>query len=485
MGKWEEIHTLRLQGLGIKAIARKLGISKHTVRRALQSDSPPEIKRKRTSFSTLQLFEKAITTFRDQKLIGTRILHELRKLGYSGSQATLYNYLNMLKKEESTHKIKERYETQPGQQGQFDWSYYTVGLGGQLAKIVVFCLILSYSRRKFYFPSLNETQLSVFEAIEKGLWWFGGAPKELLIDNARVFINNPHPTHFTWNAHFLEFCSYYHLKPVACKIRRAQTKGKVERPFFYLENHFIKGRTFTHFEDLSRKLFDFSCELDIMTHCTTGFRPIDRFEEEKELLIQLPPKTFMGTFELIRKVSWDCLVSIGGTRYSVPYRFAGKQVWVKVSQGRNLLIFSLAGELIASHPIASKNTTVINKSHYEGLRKQTPKALSLLKKSFLEQFPESSLFLEKLLAQYKFHPHRHLKEILELTNFYPKEKIVEAMGVACEYNTFSHSFIKGILREKDLLQEPLTSPMCLENAPKLNIKRELTTYQKFLEEEEE
>ena len=48
--------------------------------------------------------------------------------------------------------------------------------------------------------------------------------------------------------YFLEFCGHY-IKPVACKVKRPKTKGKVERPFYPLEQHFIKGREFESFEE--------------------------------------------------------------------------------------------------------------------------------------------------------------------------------------------------------------------------------------------
>ena len=43
---WAEIRRLhRAEGMGVKAIARKLGISKNTVRRAVASDRPPQYRR--------------------------------------------------------------------------------------------------------------------------------------------------------------------------------------------------------------------------------------------------------------------------------------------------------------------------------------------------------------------------------------------------------------------------------------------------------
>ncbi len=50
-----------------------------------------------------------------------------------------------------------------------------------MVKVTVFCLTLAFSRRKFYWPGLNEIQASIFEAIESALHHFGGSPKQLLV----------------------------------------------------------------------------------------------------------------------------------------------------------------------------------------------------------------------------------------------------------------------------------------------------------------
>jgi transposase len=50
-----------------------------------------------------------------------------------------------------------------------------------------------------------------------------------------------------WNPKFLEFVCYYGIQPKACLPGRPETKGKVENPFFYLQEHFIKGGKFNSF----------------------------------------------------------------------------------------------------------------------------------------------------------------------------------------------------------------------------------------------
>lgn len=481
---WTTIRYLKAQGLGTRSIAKEVGVSRNTVRKALKGDGPPRYRRTTKPNPQLEPFKEAIRRMLiEQGFIGTRIIRELRQRGYQGSPAALYRYLATLKQELPGGKTSLRYETPPGHQAQFDWSPYTVEIGGSITRVVVFCLTLSYSRRKHYWASLDERQVSLFEALEEGFWHFGGVPKELLVDNARAMVLNPSPSRFQWNPHFLELCGHYRVRPVPCRVGHPQTKGKVERPFFYLEQHFIKGNSFHSFAHFCQELARFQAEvLDVVVHHTTQERPIDRFQNEQPFLTPLPEGRFVSTREELRKVSWDCLISFVGSRYSVPYQYAGKEVWVRASQGATLQVYSQRGELIATHPLSrKKGVTVLIEGHYAGLRKGTSRTRVLLELAFLELFPDQGSFLEKLYAQHKFNHIYHLKPILELAELYPKEALRGAFALAHQYNTFSHHFIRGIL-ERELPRElPLErGPTTLWNLPALAVRRGLDSYQQLL-----
>jgi len=478
--EWTTIRCLKAQGVSNRAIAKQLGISRNTVKRALKEDDPPRYQRRTKPNLQLKPFEDQIQVMLRKGLIGTRILRELRTLGYKGSQAALYRYLAKVKVDDAT-KVTERYETAPGEQAQFDWSSYTVELGEALTPVTVFCLTLGYSRRKFYWASLDQTQGSIFEALEEAFLYFRGVTKKLLVDNPRAFVLDPRPGRFQWNPRFLELCGHYRVEPVACRVGRARTKGKVERPFYYLEEHFIKDQRWESFDHFCAELARFVREeLDMLVHSTTQERPIDRFEEERRCLTPLPAGRFVSTREEFRKVSWDCLVSYGGSRYSVPYRYAGKHVWVRASQGTRLEVYDQQGHLIVTHQLSPrKGVTVLVQAHYEGLRR-APKTRVLLEQAFLARFPGYGWFLDGLYAQYKGNAVGQLRFIVELADLYPHEAFARALEIAGKYHTFSHRFLRGLLEhDQPALIEPGPTP--IHGLPDVDVHRDLSTYQQLLQ----
>jgi transposase len=486
---WTTIRYLNAQGVGIRAICRQLGVSRTAVRHALRSEGPPRYQRPARPNPQLAPYEGQIHTwYFGQHLIGSRILRELRKLGYRGGPTALYTYLKALQTAVPSSKATVRFETPPGRQGQFDWSPYTLEIGGELTKVIMFGLTLGYSRRKHYTYSLDETQASIFEAIEAGFHHFGGAPKELLVDNARALVTDSNPKHFRWNPQFLELCGHYRVQPRACRPYRAQTKGKVERPFFYLEEQFLKGRSFASLLDLHYQLARFEeDDLDVYVHSTTQERAIDRFQVELPHLTPLPEQRFVGTLALSRKVSWDCLVSFRGSRYSVPAVYAGKRVWLMVSRGTHLLILDAQRKIVAEHALSQRHgTTVLVQEHYATLRRATGRTTVVLAEQFLARFPRQQAFLEGLVAQHKLNPADHLRPILELADVYDTASLEQAFATAQTYNTYSKTFVRGILEQEGIALSAAAEPIVRNNDGRLGMTlplvcADLGVYQRVLE----
>jgi transposase len=481
---WTTIRHLHVQGKSIRRICRELHLSRKAVRRALRSPEPPRYRRRPMVNAHLAPFLPLIQQMTvDEHLIGSRVLNEIRARGYEGSAAAFYRTWARLRPTQPDPRVTERFETAPGEQCQFDWSPYSILLGGAWTRVIVYNTVLGYSRRQFNWPSRDETAASIYEAFEEAFWHFGGVPKHALVDNPRAFVIDARPAEFQWNPQFLALCGYYRVEPQACRVRRPRTKGKVERPFYYLDNHFIKGNSWTDFETFGRDLMRFTLDvLDVREHLTTHQRPIDRFAEEVPSLTPLPATRYLGIHALTRKVSWDCLIPYAGSRYSVRCVYAGKRVWVRVSQGVRLEALAPTGDVIARHALSeTKGATVIDPAHYEALRKDTPHTRVVLVEAFQRRFPDQQAFLDGLLAQQKFGLVRHLRGILELAQHYAPEAMRAAFRTADTYNTYSLQFIRGVLQHDAL---PTTTPATLATTrrpvPRLEVKRDLRTYQALL-----
>jgi transposase len=483
--QWTMIRYMRSQGRSIRQIAAEVGVHRKTVRRALASESRPKYKarlpRRNEELETLRP-EIERMLFKD-KLIGTRIRKELGGR-YHGSAATLYRYLSSLRRERDSERSRaiERFVTAPAQQAQFDWSSYSVTIGGVLTQINVFDLILAHSRKRHFTVSLDHSQLSVFEALERSWQHFGGVTEELLVDRAREMVLDPTVTPVIWNPRFLELCGHYGIRPVACRGHRPATKGRVERPFFYLEQHFLKGRSWPDLLALERDLARFEAEWEQQPNKTTGEPPAARCErDERGLLKPLPSGPFISSEEEFRAVSRDCLVSYRSVRYSVPWPYAGKRVWLRPSQGMYLEVRNQAGTVLAVHRLsAKKHVTVLDPKHYEGLRRRAARTRILAEQQLLERFPDCQWLCEAIASVYREHPEVVLAGILGLADIYPAEAMRAAFRQARSCQTYSVAFLRGVLQtEPPQWAQPEAAPPAPLALP-LDLSPDLSRYGRVL-----
>jgi hypothetical protein len=199
-------------------------------------------------------------------------------------------------------------------------------------------------------------------------------------------------------------------------------------------------------------------------HQGTQKPPEVLFEQERPLLTPLPRLPFFSSQRSFRKVSWDCLISVDGVRYSVPHPYAGKHVSISTYLGEKLRVFSLANELIATHLVSTvKAKTVIDPSHYEGLRPRLPRSAPCIREDFLKTFgTHGEEFYLRLVKAYH-NASRWAKEILSLRSYYRVEDIEQAMGKALSFGSCKVSTLRYLLNEKPLLTPHLSSKQAVRS----------------------
>jgi len=326
---------------------------------------------------------------------------------------------------------------------------------------------------------LSQSLASVFEALENSMIEIGGVCRRVQTDNAKCFVNNASHNNMEWNPRYLSFCGHYRFQPSRSLPGHPWSKGKVERPFDFLEEHFIKGNEFHSFDEFRERLKSFQEKVNSRVHHTTKQTPKDMYLEELNSLSPLPANRFVDIKEEVRKVSADCLVSFQGSRYSVPHFFATKEVWLKVSQGYRLLIYSSQNKLIAEHLLSLKKGVLVMKDEHYKEHAVERGNWERMANSFLTMFPDSNCFLDKLKTQKRINPRYHLTQVIELAKYYKHSDLEKAFNKCFKYNIFNYVFIKGFLQNHGQAEVITPSPISsniLENIKNVDIKRNLDEY---------
>jgi len=365
---------MKREGLSIQAISELTGYDRKTVRKYLlqPEDRPVYGPRQRPP----GLLDPCKPYLEERLAAGVWnaqvLLRELRGRGYPGGYTILKDWLQPQRVAAAVVAVR-RFETAPGEQAQVDWEHLgDLEWEGVLHKLWGFAFTLGYSRMMMAAAALDQKLGTLLRMHEEAFRQLGGVPAEILYDRMRtVWQGADERGEIVWNPVLLDFARYWGFRPRLCRPYRAQTKGKVESGVKYVRRNFLcglLGREPGGLEDLNTQLRQWVWEVaNQRVHGTTHEVVMARWDADPFALQPLagrPPYPYVD--EELRKVARDAFVHWQGSRYSVPWIYAGKEVWVRQQEGRVEVHY---GERrIAEHPPAPrKHMVMLQQDHHAGI----------------------------------------------------------------------------------------------------------------------
>ena len=451
-------------GASVRRIAQSLGVSRRTVQRALgqveqaRGGLPERAPCTATPrVRMLDAYEPAIADLlaRYPGISVRRIHEELRLLGYTGGYTVLSERVLRLRPAPIIAPVR-RFETAPGEQAQMDYSTYDLDFTDEgRRRVYAFSYVLGYSRRQYlHFVEAQDFATTVREHI-RAFEHLGGVAATCLYDNMKVIVSGYDGDDPVYNPRFLAFAAHYAFRPVACRPRRPQTKGKVERPFGYVESSLLGGRTFRGLGHLNETTLWWLAEVaDIRIHSQTKARPIDRHAEELPRLIALPAQPFDAAEVVYRTVDAEGFVVYRQNFYATPWRLIGQSVAVRVTE-EELMIHDKAFVEAARHHLFSRTSAgqrSLCKDHEPP--RDAQRRSEQLAARFAEFGATGTRFLEGLLAANRFGKNQ-AERVLSLAAAYPRADVLSALERAVRYGAFSLQAVGRILAAQGRPKTPL------------------------------
>ena len=352
MEQWAEIRRLhRVEHLSVRAIARRLGLARNTVRSALRSQDQPTYDRAARP-SCLDPFHNRISEILAEfpEISAVRIHEIIEPEGYSGRLTILRDYLRSVRPQPVP--VFQRTEYRPGEIGQLDWACMPDPIPsptGDLRPVFALILTLGYSRLLSLVFSFGTKLPDFVRAHAQLLAFVGGVPHTLVYDNLSSVVLQHQGKEVTFNPQFLVFADRYGFQPHACTPRQPHEKGLVERPVGYIKGNFWAGRHFSGLEDLQAQADSWRDTIaNVRLHSTLHERPIDRFQREKGSLMPLPSEIWMPPDIRFVKVTSQGLIQVDSNQYSVPPILARQQVSVHLNA--TSVMVHHQQQMVACHP---------------------------------------------------------------------------------------------------------------------------------------
>jgi transposase len=360
----EQVVQALARGEAVSAIARAYDLDRKTVRAWRRRGAYVE-RAARPVVSQLDPYRAWIAKRAPEVDFNATVLHrELQEQGFTGSVIIVRRAIVPLRAT-ATPTATVRFETGPGEQAQVDFGQVRVWIADVQVPAQIFVMTLGFSRRLFAVAFARQRVREWLGGHEFAFQHFGGVTDRVIVDNAKAMVLAHTRGAVAWHPTYADFAGYYGFRPWACAPYRPQTKGKVESGVKYVARNALAGKRFHSWAHLNAWLLEWATTIaDQRVHGTTHERPVDRFT--REALTPLdgrPPYAFAHVRE--RVVANDALVSIDGSRYSVPVHLPGTTVTVR-EHATDFTIWQ-RDTLVATHARQGRQQVVMVPAHYAGL----------------------------------------------------------------------------------------------------------------------
>lgn len=477
------------QGMGKKALARSLGISRNTIREilnqalglGLQKDSSiAELdivveklqearSRKRDNSHSIQM---KLISYHDQikswleipYMTITQMVRLMAELGETISETSMRTYVrtHFDKKSKTTVHLV----TIPGQQAQVDFGY--VGLMkdpvlNKMRKTYAFIMTLSHSRHRFVRFVFRQDTKTWIDCHMRAFHFFNGVPHTILLDNLKSGVIKPDIYDPILNRAYGDLEKHYGFVIDPAKVREAKHKGKVERSVAIARQQIIAGRDYASID--SANVYALIWCKDEIAHRvtrTTGKTPWDLFtHEDHPALKPLPSVEFESPVWQQGIVHKDQHIVFDRSFYSVPFQYVEQTVWIRATQ-KVVQIF-LDIKLIKTHVRANeKGQWITDQFDY-------PESARI----FLEQDELYCLakgrevgnatdeFITLILTPPSLTHRRKAQAVLRLAEKYGAERLEAACRRAIAFGNLEYKSLENILEKKldKASLEPVTLPM--------------------------
>jgi len=351
-----------------------------------------------------------------QQMIKIGIYDYLKKKGYQISYSTVRRLIDDMEPPQNEAFIKQEY--QPGAQTEFDWGEVKLSIGGaDYLKYQMAVFTSSYGNHRY--AKLYRTQdTAAFQEAHADYFAFcKGVYRKVVYDNMRVAVKKfVGPTEKEPTDALLELSAYYGFQFRFCNVRSGNEKGHVERSVDVVRRAAFSEPGDDVFDSLD------AANIHLLAKCMEGNRkelsdgriPDDTFKEEVPFLMAVPPKMPCFIKKPGMKVNKYSTVQANKVHYSVPDKYVGKKLDVRIYTG-TVEVFD-GKEKVARHARHYRQGEyVIDIFHYLHTLKTKPGAL-----------PQSSALMQADAMVKKIYESYYTtdpKEFLQVLN------LMEEIGV--------------------------------------------------------
>jgi len=389
-----------------------------------------------------------------------QVLQQLKTQGYAGGYSILKEFVRRVRPVRKPAFLMLEFAA--GECAQVDWgSYGSITVGSTRRRLSFFVMVLCYSRMIYVEFTLSEGMEQFLSCHRHALEFFGGCPQKIMIDNLKVgVLEHPPGMEPRFHPRYLDFAAHHAFIPVACQVKKANEKGRVESGVGYVKKNFLNGLELPPFPALNPAARQWRDTVaNVRLHGEIHCKPLERFAQEKPLLRPLPALPYDCAVLRPTCANGCCRVVLDTNRYTVPYLYASQKLTLKIYPDQLLLYHQ--EKLIATHLRSyDRHQDIRNPDHIQELLVHRHRAREqTCLQAFLSLGPQADLYVRKLQEKRLNAPH-HIQKIVALGQLYSPDKVARALEDALSFEAYGWEYIANILEQRE--RQPIVpSPLHL------------------------
>jgi transposase len=378
------------EGLSIRELSRRFSVHRRDVRAALEGAVPPARKVPAPRPAPVlgpwkplieRWLEEDRGAPRKQRHSGRRVWQRLvEEHGVEVAEGTVRRFVAAVRarQELSVFEVMVPQQHPLGAEAEVDFGTISVYLAGALFEVQLFIMRLSASGRAFPRAYLNEAQEVFLDGHVRAFEHFGGVPGRIRYDNLKAAVEKVlRGRDRVESDRFVALRSHYGFDSFFCQpgIKGSHEKGGVEGEVGrFRRRHLVPVPKVASMAELNRLLLAGAVADDHRFIAARRMTVGEHFALELPALRPLPAEPFdyaaLGSFRVDRKSR----VSVRNCNYSVPARYAGRRLDVRIG-AETIDVFD-GSRRVATHARALKGDEVLVLDHYLEVLVHKPGALS-------------------------------------------------------------------------------------------------------------
>ena len=362
--QWAEIRRLHFaEGMGIKTIARELGLARNTVRDAVRSTTPPKYERAPAGSAVDAVESQIRALLAKTPTMPATVIAE--RIGWTRGITILRDRVGQLRPLYLQPEGTGRTTYEPGELAQWDlwWPEVDIPVGyEQTARLPVIVATPGYSRWILARMIPSKQTHDVLGGHRWCLEELGAVPK-LGVYDGEPAISSRRGRQVVYTAEFQAFKGTLGMGACVLAPGHPERKGLVERANGYLETSFLPGREFSGIDDFNTQLGDWlETRANVRVHSGLRCRPSERIDADLAAMLPLPPVLPDTDSRRGLRLPADHWVRADTNDYSVHPRAIGRRVEVRVSLDE--IVVTCGSDVVARHErVLAKHVTVTDPAH--------------------------------------------------------------------------------------------------------------------------